>query len=150
MSKLQLLKNGFLFQNFTESELQSLSEFVLERWVATGMQIFLEGAQADSIFLIQAGKVEIQKEGADGTKLVVARLGEGAHFGEMAFVDRAPRAASATALENLKLLEIRYADLEKVVATQPVVGLKLYHSIAKTLCARIRQTTSDLSSLFLP
>lgn len=150
MSKVALLQKGFLFQNFTPHELQLITETVTERWASVGSIIFGENAPADSLFVIQQGTVEIVKEGGENKEVVVARLSEGAHFGEMAFVDRAPRAAAARACENTKLIELPYAALERIVATQPIIGLKLYHSIAKTLCARIRQTTNDLSHLYVP
>jgi CRP-like cAMP-binding protein len=149
MPATQLLKKGFLFQNFTAEELENLASLARERRFKAGEFVFTEGSQADSMFVIETGSVEILKSGAAGTSLVVAQLSIGTHFGEMAFVDRAPRAAGAVTKGEAKLLEIRYDDLERIVATQPAVGLKLYHSIARTLCERIRRTTSDLSHLLL-
>lgn len=148
MSKIQYLKKGFLFQNFTPDELEGLSRMVREQFVKAGCFVFKEQSQATSMFIIQSGSIEILKEGPSGAQLVVTQFSEGAHFGEMAFVDRSARAAGAMAKEDTRLLEVRYDDLESIVATQPAVGLKLYHSIAKTLCQRIRQTTSDLSQIF--
>jgi CRP-like cAMP-binding protein len=149
MSKVDLLRKGFLFQSFTTPELDALAQLVIERAIPEDQYIFMEGSQATSMYVIQGGTVEIIKEGAAGTRLVVAQLTEGAHFGEMAFVDRSPRAAAALAKNSARVLEVKYDDLERIVATQPTVGLKLYHSIATTLCERIRQTTSDLSHLLL-
>ena len=148
-TKLEMLRKAVLFENFTDSELEQVANAVAERWVSATHFVFREGDLGDSLFLIQSGEVEILKQNSDGLEVRVSILQESVHFGEMAFVDRAPRAAGARAVGALKLLEIRFDDLEKIVATQPVIGLKLYHSIAKTLCTRIRRTNDQLTSFFL-
>jgi CRP/FNR family cyclic AMP-dependent transcriptional regulator len=148
-SKLEMLRSAVLFENFTDTELEHLAQVLGERWVSAGQTVFSEGESGSSLFLIQSGKVDIFKRNPEAQEILVSTLGEGAHFGEMAFVDRAPRAAGARASTGLKLLEIHFDDLEKVVSTQPLIGLKLYHSIAKTLCSRIRKTNDALSAFFL-
>jgi CRP-like cAMP-binding protein len=150
MPKVALLKKGFLFQNLADADISRLADRISERWVNPEQFVFHEGAAADSMFVIQEGTVEIVKEGRAGAKLVVALLQGGAHFGEMSFVDRAPRAASAMVRSRAKLLELKYDDLETLVSTRPELGLKLYHAMAKTLCERIRATTSDLTHLMMP
>jgi CRP/FNR family transcriptional regulator, cyclic AMP receptor protein len=146
---VDLLGKSLLFQNFTTEEIASLASMAVEKRVKAEAYVFTEGAIASSMFVIQSGSIDILKEGPSGTALIIAQLEEGSHFGEMSFVDQSPRAAGAIAREDSLLLEIHFDDLERIVATQPGVGLKLYHSIARTLCERIRRTTSELSHLLL-
>ena len=149
MPNLDLLKKGFLFQNLTPDELEFFTDNLHEVWIAKDKFVFREGTTADSMFVIQAGTVEILKDTDSGNQALVSELKAGDHFGEMSFIDRGPRAASALARESLKLLEVKYEDLERLIATKPGSGLKLYHALATRLCQRIRQTTEDFSHLLL-
>lgn len=58
--------------------------------------IFREGDEADGVYYICAGEVEINVS-QGGEKLVLAALGEGSIFGEMAVIDGKPRSATAIA-----------------------------------------------------
>lgn len=64
-----------------------------------GEIIFNEGDPAGSVFLIDKGKVEIQKI-TDGQTVTLATLGWNEIFGEMALIDQSPRSASAVAIED--------------------------------------------------
>jgi CRP-like cAMP-binding protein len=143
----QLLKKGFLFESLTADELEAISEIVTEKDVIAGDYVFDEGASATSLFVIKSGTIEILKKGSGGDEQTVAHLSPGSHFGEMAFIDKEPRAAAAMAKENVKLLEIKYADLDHLINAKPPIGHNIYKALATTLCRRIRQTTNNLSSL---
>lgn len=147
MKDTQLLKKGFLFENLSAEELDIVAEIVKEKDVITGDYIFDEGAEANALYVIKAGSVEILKKGTGGDEQNVTILSAGSHFGEMAFVDKAPRAAAAMAKENVKLLEVGYGELDRLVSSNSALGMKIYRSFAMVLCRRIRQTTGSLSSL---
>lgn len=149
MAKLQLLKKVGLFEKLNETDLALLEGFATEQQFSKGELVFREFEEAHSIYMIEVGKVEILKEGPGGARMVVAEIGQAGHFGEMAFIDRARRAATAQAKEDLELLTLSYDHLQKLIAGHPSLGLKIYQGIAETLCSRIRRTTSDLSSLLL-
>ncbi len=61
-----------------------------------GEVIFREGDPGDYLYLVVSGAVEIHREEAGRQKLIV-RLEPGQCFGELALIDREPRAATATA-----------------------------------------------------
>ena len=63
-----------------------------------GQVIFREGEASQEAYRILRGRVEISIL-ADGKPVILAQLGEGDIFGEMAMVDERPRSASAQALE---------------------------------------------------
>jgi CRP-like cAMP-binding protein len=147
MADLQILKKGYLFESLDSDELAIIAELVTERDIIAGDNVFDEGDDASSLYMIRQGTIEIRKMGPGGTEHPVAQLVAGSHFGEMAFVDHAKRAAAAYAPENTKVLEIKYADLEQLIGSNPKIGLKIYRSLAAILCRRIRTTTGDLSSL---
>ncbi|UCH63672.1 MAG: cyclic nucleotide-binding domain-containing protein [Fidelibacterota bacterium] len=77
----------------------------MKRQVKKGDIIFRDGNSGQSMFIVLEGQVEISKLLGD-QKTVLAKLGVGAIFGEMAIIDNQPRSATATALTNGIVLEI--------------------------------------------
>lgn len=141
------LKKTYLFENLKAEELESLSEIAKTKDVIAGDYVFDEGTQATSLYILKSGAVEILKKASGGDEQTIAQISTGSPLGEMAFVDRMPRAAAAMVRENTKLIDIPYDALDKLIQSQPAIGHKIYKSIAVVLCRRIRQTSGDLSSL---
>lgn len=91
---------------------------VLERKVFyAGQSVFKEGDVGDRAYLIQDGQIEISKNG-----LVLATLGKGELFGEMALVDDQPRMATAKALNDVSVVIIgRDAFRDKLDKADPFI-----------------------------
>ncbi|MBN8610457.1 MAG: cyclic nucleotide-binding domain-containing protein [Deltaproteobacteria bacterium] len=73
-----------------------------------GNTVIAEGEPGTSFFVLASGEVRVTKKrvGPDGGDVVeLAKLHEGAIFGEMALVSAAPRSATVTALRDSDLLE---------------------------------------------
>jgi len=139
-----LLQDIYLFKEFSPKELEQLSEKGTLKTFNAGAEIFGEGNQAQSMFVIRSGTVTIGRESA-GKTIQLAQLGSGAHFGEMSFVDGEPRSASATAMERTDVLEIGFDALNAHFAQQPGVAVKFFRSMSHFLAGRLRLTTMDLS-----
>jgi CRP-like cAMP-binding protein len=71
--------------------------------------VFEEGDAGDSLFMILAGRVEVQKR-FDSQPQVVRTLGPGEYFGEMALLGRNPRSATTRVLTPLDLLVLPASD----------------------------------------
>ncbi|MFM9014408.1 MAG: cyclic nucleotide-binding domain-containing protein, partial [Gemmatimonadota bacterium] len=72
-----------------------------------GQDIVREGDVGTSLFLIQEGEVEVVKRGEDGTETLVATLGPGQQFGEVAVFQRVRRTATVRATSRVRLVQIR-------------------------------------------
>ena len=82
-------------------------------------------------FVIEAGKVEIYRMAGD-RKVVMAVLGKGEIFGEMALVENTPHAHFARALEGTDCLLISRAQYEAaLVQVPPIVKLILTRVVRK-------------------
>src|SRR5512146_1829265 len=94
--------------------------------LATGQTLFREGDAATTAFLIERGTLRVTTE-RDGAPIVLGDLHAGALIGEMAVLDDAPRAATATALEPCVLMAVDRGQFgERLAAADPVVrGLLL-------------------------
>jgi CRP/FNR family cyclic AMP-dependent transcriptional regulator len=108
-----------------------------------GEVIFHVGDPGDALFIIVAGQVKISLPSETGEEAILATLGAGDVFGELALLDGAPRSATATALaatEAVILPRDRFRDL---VATEPAVRDALLASLA----AELRRLTMHVEEL---
>ena len=100
-----------------------------------GEVIFNQGDPGDTMFIIQSGAVEISRS-QNSQKSVLALLEKGDFFGEMALIDKHPRAATATAISHSHLLPLTRLSLMERIRHDPGVVIHLL----KTLCERINNT----------
>jgi len=73
-----------------------------EETYSDGEIIFHEGNSGDWIYLVKSGQVELYRV-TQGKKVVIDLIGPGAIFGEIAFIDKKPRSASARAVGEVGL-----------------------------------------------
>ena len=101
-----------------------------------GQVIFAEGSNGDWIYVVEDGEVEISKK-REGEKIVVEILKPGDIFGEMAYIDKTPRSATATARGTtvVGILDRDFFDREfnKLSAD--------FQKMLKTVAFRLRKTT---------
>ena len=93
--------------------------------------IFTEGMEGDSAYIVKRGKVGISKV-IDGHKVIIAELGPGTIFGELALLTKAQRrSATAEALEKTELVEIGRERFDRLVEKTPVVIVSILHALSK-------------------
>ena len=110
-----------------------LSQLMTEQHYKPGQILFQEGEVGDTMYIIWSGRVAVVK-GDWQAPAVLGYRGVGEFIGEMALLESQPRSASVVALENVRALQIRRDDFEKLLNTNPAMGL----SILGTLSARLR------------
>lgn len=94
--------------------------------------IFREGEQGDRMFVIQSGRVKVIKETPAG-EIVIAILGNGEIFGEMALFSKSPRSATVTALGDARILGIDKKKLFSTISSDPTLVFKLLESMSHRL-----------------
>jgi len=82
--------------------------------------IFREGDTTQEAYRILKGRVEISIAG-DGKSVILAQLGEGDIFGEMAMVDERPRSASAQALDVTECEVLTAENFNEAVLQRPEI-----------------------------
>lgn len=116
--------------NPTHQLIEGLSSRARERFLGAsfrksinaGERLFLRGDQAAEVFLIESGRVAVQRERRDGTVLTYTVLGPGSGLGELAYLEGVPRrGASVLALERTRLVGVPYEVLDELRRTDPSV-----------------------------
>jgi CRP-like cAMP-binding protein len=111
--------------------------------VSKGEVLFHEGQPGDQLFLIIEGKVKLGHASADGRESLMAVLGPGEMFGELSLFDPGPRAASATALTEARVVRLDNAQLMPWLAGRPEVAASLLQALAR----RLRRTNEAMADL---
>ena len=97
-----------------------------------GTMILMEGANADSFYIVTRGVVEVILPRSNQSDVVVLQLGPGKLFGEMGFFHDRRRKASVRASEHgpVEVLAIGYDDLDQLLS-QSEATREALHQMAK-------------------
>ena len=104
--------------------------------------IFREGDIGQDIFYILSGRVRMEKS-AGQAKKVLAEMGQGEYFGEMAALIHAPRTASARSLEESHIAVVNGDTLRNLLRESDDVSLFMLQEFSN----RIRHTNETLEEL---
>ena len=95
-----------LFGDLSPSEAAILSVFMSRETVAAGTVVVRQGDRDGDLYLIEVGRAEVRQREGTGEARLLAILGPGEFFGEIAFTTGAARIADVVALEPLTVLRI--------------------------------------------
>jgi CPA1 family monovalent cation:H+ antiporter len=111
-----LLRQVPFFREATNLCIEELARRAVPHTALEEEIIFHEGDTSDSLYLIARGAVRIS---VSTPERILAVLGPGEFFGEMALLSARPRTATATAATPASLVELRRRAVEEVEALVP-------------------------------
>ena len=110
--------------------------------IPAGTVIFREGDEGNEMFIIQEGKVKVSK--SIGNKdHVLAILGKGDFFGEMAIVNRILRTATAQTVTDTHLLAFDRQGFRSMIEKNSKIAM----NIIDKLCRRLQQANMQIQQL---
>lgn len=139
----ELLSGVDIFSELDAKELDEVASLAQLRTVAKDTVIFHAGDPADSVFVVARGKVKIVVTSSDGKEFILATLGAGQVFGEMALLDPAPRSASVITETVVELLVLQHEEFHRLLESSPGISRKLLTIMSR----RIRKANSKMESL---
>jgi cAMP-dependent protein kinase regulator len=135
-----------LFGALNARELEQLLSAVRVEEVSSGHEIVRQDDPGNEAFVVARGALHVvRRQGADET--VLARLGPGSIFGEMALISESPRSASVVALEPAQLLVLARDELERAAEETPALGQQLSAFCHGRMHANLVRTARVLSGL---
>jgi cAMP-dependent protein kinase regulator len=138
-----------LFSDLPKNAFIQLLEQMHMRSTLPGEVIIREGDVDDSMFIVSHGKVKVTKTSEKGSEVVLAQLGDGAFFGEMALLSEAPRSASVVSGEETLLFEVSRDTLAQVVDNFPSVKNILLKFYRQRLLSNLMATSPIFKPLDL-
>ncbi|MGP0110771.1 MAG: cyclic nucleotide-binding domain-containing protein [Acidimicrobiales bacterium] len=122
------LKSIWLFSSCTGSELRKIRGSLDEVEVPAGKVLVEQGRIGMEFFLIVDGSAAVTRSGKK-----VATLGPGAHFGELALLDRRPRSASVTSETDMDVLVLSQRQFNTLLEAVPTIARKMLAALANRL-----------------
>lgn len=114
----------------------------LGRVIDDGQTIIQQGDTGDCMFVVQEGLVEVVVN-QDGSERVMAILGPGEFFGEMALFDRAVRMATVRALGQARVLTVDKRNLMRRIHEDP----SLVYRMLLEMSQRIRDLSAEVARI---
>ncbi|MBF0219866.1 MAG: SLC26A/SulP transporter family protein [Gammaproteobacteria bacterium] len=136
-----------LFKKRKTETLAAMEQHMVKVSYQAGEKIFARGDSGDELFLIRRGAVRIMLPINDTLSHHLGTFGRGAFFGEMAFLDGAPRSADAVAFTDTELYILSRATFNSFTDQHKKVALGLMEGIASVLASRLRYTNAELRAL---
>ena len=118
--KLEILRGVPLFADLDDRSLQAVAMLAREVAFKAGDAFMLEGENGDEFYVIVDGTVRIERGGR-----AVRSMTAGGFLGEIALLEQRPRTATATATTDVRALEIRSHEFERLMATLPEVQRRI-------------------------
>lgn len=110
---------------------------------AAGATIFVIDDPGSSMMLVRSGNVRISYPTPDGHAFLLAELGPGDVFGEIALLDGGNRSADATAATDCTLLVFERRDFLPMLEA----SWRLTEAVLKVVCERLRKADAHIADL---
>jgi CRP-like cAMP-binding protein len=142
-ARAQALKSNPVFANLPAREIDALAAVTRECPVRVRDYVFMEGDQAESLYIVSSGRVRIVRHSKAGKDVVLELLGPGEILGGVAVIEKRPYPASAQAMEPSVILKIPAQALIAVSDRHPSVIRELALMIGR----RLRTAHDSVKSL---
>jgi CRP-like cAMP-binding protein len=132
-----MLRRVKALAELNDEQLERFVHFMEPQTVRQWIPVVKQGDMDDGMYLVLEGELRVRLM-IGGKETILATLGAGECFGEIALFDQGPRSADVVANKDSVLLKITAEAFEKLRREAPELSVPILFSISKTLAARIR------------
>lgn len=122
-----------LFASLDDQAARTLLKLLSSQTFPAGSKLFSKGERGDSMYLIESGKVRISIHDQSAELVVLAELGQGDFFGEMALIDGRQRSADATVVADSRLAVLQREAFRSFVRDTPEVAMEMLAALSDRL-----------------
>jgi CRP/FNR family cyclic AMP-dependent transcriptional regulator len=135
--RVEALQASPLFNDLLPLEKQYLADLAVQRNLRSGDVLFEAGDLGDAMYVVVEGELSVEV-GDGGMATEIARLDATDFVGEMALIDKQPRAARVLAKTDAVLLAISHANIYSFARVHRNGFTWLVVNIAKNMAGRLR------------
>lgn len=141
----EFLLNIPLFTGLYDEDLMKIENTMSTRTFPKNSMIVLEEEYGDTVYIVKTGTIKITRLNDEGKEVILALMGSGEFFGELAALDGEARSANALAQEECILYLINRSDFIDLLQHNTKVSFNLLSELAK----RIRHSDQQIEALSL-
>ncbi len=145
MIDTRLLKEQRFFADLTDDELGVLAGITQKKDFNLGETAFKTSEEGQSLYLIRSGEVKVCLEAPDGEVFTLNILKDGDIFGQMSFIDAAPRSATVIAISDVETFIIERSDFEKVIDDNP----RMVHKVMRNIVHHAHSIVRGMNSRYI-
>lgn len=151
MTLEQTLRECHLFQRLSDSELEKVLALSSSRVYGAGATIFHEGDSAEQLFVLEEGKVALQKkvpmpQAQWGRRITVDVVTKGEVFGWSGIVEPYILTLSAICLQKTAAVAIDAAKLRSLLKEDHQIAYEVLGGLVKVIASRLGDTMHLLVS----
>jgi CRP-like cAMP-binding protein len=128
--------------------LVELTGLATEQAFAAKSVIFREGAHCPEVYIVQSGHVALEMNVPGRGAARILTVGEGELLGWSALLGDGRMTATATAIDDTRLVAISGAKLRVLCETNHAIGVRVMQQVATALSQRLVATRLQLLDLF--
>ena len=133
LDKIGYLRLVDIFQDLSEAEIEEIDRATTLTRARKGRILYMPEDTSEVLFLLKQGQVQLYRISPDGKKLVIATLGPGAVFGEMALIGQGMHNTFAEVTEESVICVMSRDDVERLLMTKPQVALRIFEVLGQRL-----------------
>jgi hypothetical protein len=142
--KVAILEQLGIFATASRAVLERLAAAQEEVTFSPAAVILAEGEEADALYVLAQGEVEITAEGEDGSDHRIRTMTAPTYFGEIGVLEKIPRTATVTAVTECVCERIEGEMLLEALATAPASSSLMENARSRLLITHpSRELTYD-------
>jgi CRP/FNR family cyclic AMP-dependent transcriptional regulator len=142
----EFASNVPLFKELSRRDREAICAAMIARAFSSGEVIVHENdEETQNFFIIASGKVHVAVQTSEGKQAILATLGKGDFFGEMAILDGEPRSASVIAAAACSLLMLYRRDFMDILMRYPRITIEMLLALSR----RLRRANRHMNTLSL-
>lgn len=134
-----------LFADLSEADHNLLVQVAVRRTYPRHTLLIQEGDPGESLYLLRRGRAKVYIGNEGGREVIVAILGPGDFFGELALIDDSHCSANVMTLEESEFVSIGKREFSQVLTSSP--GMTIH--LLKVLAGRLREADLQIEALAL-
>ncbi len=136
-----------LFMGLNPTQMEFMRSLFIACQDSEGSALFKQGSQADYLFVVVEGEIDIRYKPDDGPELTVTKVRSGGVLGWSAALGNQAYSSSAVCLTDCILLRVHSNALHDLCVEHPETGAIIVERLAAVIAERIRNTHHHVISL---
>ena len=137
---LDAIDHANLFLDMNKEQQRRLASYCSIKEYGAGEELFVEGTEDGTIYLVLSGEIEIIQSGSR-----IGKINEGETVGEISALSRLSHSATAKAMSNASAVILQRNDLENLIRLRPDIGVAIYKNLAHGLGKKLLRADKQLA-----
>jgi CRP-like cAMP-binding protein len=138
-----------IFEDLNEDMIDLLAPMFDVFSCQSGTVIFQQGAQAEFLYVVIDGKVDMSFKPYDGIPMTISHVDKGGLFGWSAVVGSDIYTSTAVAIEDLEAYRIHGSDLRRFCREHPEAGRDILERLADGVSSRWKDAHKQVQLLLI-